>query len=109
MLLDFAKMEEKTLPHFQGGEGALRANLQADEAGKILHGMLDPGCSIGMHTHESGYEVIYILKGSGKVIYDGTEEAVSAGLCHYCPTGHAHSLINNGSEVLEFFAVVPLK
>lgn len=109
MIVDFSKMEEKVLPNFMGGEGALRANLRVDEAGKILHGILDPGCSIGMHTHESGYEVIYILKGEGKVIYDGEELPLSAGMCHYCPNGHTHSLINNSGAVLEFFAVVPLK
>ena len=55
MIVDFSKMEEKVLPNFMGGEGALRANLRVDEAGKILHGILDPGCSIGMHTHETSY------------------------------------------------------
>ena len=80
MVIDFSKMEEKVIPNFLGGEGALRAKLRVDEAGKILHGELDPGSSIGMHTHESGYEVIYILKGEGKVIYDGAELPLSAGM-----------------------------
>ena len=26
---------------------------------------------------------------------------------HFCPLGHTHSLINDGVEYLEFFAVVP--
>ena len=54
-------------------------------------------------------KVIYILKGKGKVLYQGEELEVSAGLCHYCPKGHAHSLINNSEEDLDFFAVVPLQ
>ena len=36
---------------------------------------------------------------------DGREEAV-AGNCHYCPKNHSHSMINNGTEDLVFFAVV---
>lgn len=34
-------------------------------------------------------------------------ETVTAGGCHYCPKGHSHSLVNNGSEDVVFFAVIP--
>ena len=63
--------------------------------------------SIGLHTHDTSSEIIYILKGRGKVLYDGGYEEVEEGLCHYCPKGHEHSLINDSDEDLIFFAVVP--
>ena len=107
MTLDFNTMEEQTLPHFLGGEGALRAKMHTDELGKILRGVLAPGCSIGYHTHETSSEIIYILSGVGKVKYDGSEEPLKAGDCHYCPKGRSHALINNSGGPLEFFAVVP--
>ena len=107
MLIDFSQMEETVIPNFLGGEGALRAKMRVDELGKILHGVLEPGSTIGLHTHETSSEIIYILAGSGRVLYDGGDESLSAGSCHYCPKGHAHSLINDGGELLEFFAVVP--
>ena len=66
-----------------------------------------PGASIGLHTHETSSEVIYILEGEGKVLYDGAYEAVSAGSCHYCPKGHTHSLINDSEKDLYFLAVIP--
>ena len=47
------------------------------------------------------------LAGTGRVLYDGGDETLSAGSCHYCPKGHAHSLINDSGGLLEFFAVVP--
>lgn len=72
-----------------------------------MHGVLEPGASIGLHTHENSSEVIYILSGSGKVQYDGAYECVSTGDCHYCPKGHAHSLINDSDAELIYFAVVP--
>ena len=50
-----------------------------------------------------------ILEGEGKVLYDDGEEAVKAGMIHYCPEGHSHSLINSGSEDLIFAAVVPVQ
>lgn len=109
MLIEFDKMEETVLPKFQGGEGDFRAKMHTDGLGKILRGTLEPGCSIGLHTHESSSEIIYILSGTGKVLYDGAYIPLAAGDCHYCPKGHAHSLINDGGENLEFFAVVPFQ
>ena len=106
MLIEFEKMGE-TVPRFQGGEGDFRARMHADGLGKILQGVLEPGCSIGLHTHESSSEIIYILSGTGRVLCDGVYEPLAAGSCHYCPKGHAHSLINDSQGALTFFAVVP--
>ena len=107
MLIDFASIEEKAIPHMRGGEREANMRIYADELGKIMRGRLVPGASIGLHTHETNSEIIYILSGAGRVLYDGTYEAVSAGSCHYCPKGHAHSLINDGEGEMTFFAVVP--
>lgn len=107
MIINFNETEETVLPHFNGGEKELKARIHLDEKNKILYGKLEPGASIGMHTHDTSSEIIYILQGQGKVLFDGGEEAVEAGLCHYCPKGHAHSLINNSQDLLVFFAVVP--
>ena len=117
MKIELNKLPIKHLEHFNGGEKELAAHMLVDENNKILLGRLVPGASIGYHRHENSYEIIYILSGNGKAIYNaednGIERAVSemlsAGECHYCPEGHFHSLINDGEEDLVFFAVVPLK
>ena len=107
MKVEFSKLEETVIPNFMGGEKSVRARMRVDELGKIMHGVLEPGASIGLHTHETSSEIVYILSGTGKALYDGGEEALSPGDCHYCPKGHSHSLINHGAQPLEFFAVVP--
>ncbi|WP_077611091.1 cupin domain-containing protein [Clostridium sp. Marseille-P2415] len=107
MIINFNEKEETIIPHFNGGEKEFKARMFVDENNKIFCGTLEPGASIGMHTHETSSEIIYILQGTGKVLFDDGEEAVQAGLCHYCPKGHAHSLINNSDAELIFFAVVP--
>ena len=38
-------------------------------------------------------EVIYIIKGNAKFLFDDTVEYVKAGECHFCPKGHSHSFI----------------
>ena len=107
MLINFDAMEETVTPGFLGGEGTLRARRWTDELGKIMRGTLDPGSSIGLHTHETSSEIIFILSGTGKVLYQGEYEPLSAGSVHYCPKGCEHSLINDSDGGLTFFAVVP--
>lgn len=107
MILNFKEMEEKRLPEFRGGAGDTIAKLWTDELGKIMYGRLEPGSSIGLHRHETNSEIIYILRGEADFLYDEGTEKTSAGGCHYCPKGHAHSMINRGGEDLVFFAVIP--
>lgn len=107
MIIEFEKMEEEVIPNFNGGEKELIKKMYADENNRIMRSRLRPGASVGIHTHETDSEVIFIISGNGKVIYDDGEEKVSAGSVHYCPMGHTHSLINNGEQDLEFYCVVP--
>ncbi len=106
MKINFDEMEKQKLPNFKGGEGYMIARIFDDGCGRIMKNILEPGCSIGMHTHENDCEVIYILSGGGKVVFDNGEESLETGDCHYCAKGHSHSLINNGEEDMVFFATV---
>ncbi len=107
MKIAFDQLPETRLDAFYGGEKALCAGIHQDENGKILRGKLVPGASIGVHTHATSSEMIYILSGTGKSLYDGVWERLAAGDCHYCPKGHSHNLVNDGDADLCFFAVVP--
>lgn len=107
MIIDFDKMTQTEIKNFNGGEKSTIAAIFNDGAVKVLCGKLEAGASIGTHTHKTSSEVIYILKGKGKVLMDGEYEEVSAGVCHYCPKGHTHSLINDSDADLFFLGVVP--
>lgn len=107
MNIDFNKIVTTVLNNFKGGEKHYKAKMFSDENNKIMYGVLENGCSIGLHTHETNSEIIYIIDGVGKMIYDDTVEILKKGDCHYCPIGHTHSLINENDEDLVFFAVVP--
>lgn len=106
MVIDFKQLAEEVKPQFKGGKGNFLVKTYEDDRAKIMYGRLEPGCSIGLHTHEGNSEIIYIISGEADYIMDeGTEHGV-AGQCHYCQMGHTHSQINNGTEPLIFFAVV---
>jgi len=106
MKIDFNSIDTKMLPQFKGGVGDFAVKMFDDGESKIMRGTLVPGASIGFHAHTETAEIIYILSGKGKCLFEDTEEALLPGDCHYCPKGTSHSLINNGVENLEFFAVV---
>lgn len=107
MLLNFGQIPETVIPHMRGGEGQVVNHMYTDGDNKIMKGFLAPGCTIGLHTHDTSSEIICILSGTGKVLCDGAYEPLSAGSVHYCPKGHAHSLINDGDEDLEILAMIP--
>lgn len=107
MILDFGTIEEQVIPNFKGGEKAFHTRMYTDGSCKIMRASLEPGATIGVHTHETNSEIIFMLKGTGVVLYDDGRETLSAGCCHYCPKGHSHSLRNESSEVIEFYAIVP--
>ena len=107
MNIDFGSMSPDIKEDFKGGKGRLSMKASDDGNVRIMELTLEPGASIGMHTHEGDCEIVYILSGTGKAIYDGGEERLTPGICHYCPEGHSHSIMNDGTEELRFFAVVP--
>lgn len=108
MKILFDDIEESVTPNFLGGEKEFRTRAFIDAGGnKIMKARLIPGASIGMHTHKTNCEILYVLSGSGKMITAEGFERLSAGDCHYCKKGESHSFINDGDEDLIFFATVP--
>lgn len=107
MKIKLQDLQENCVPKFKDGVGNTFLRMFEDPLGKVLLGRLEPGASIGLHSHDTSSEVILILSGKGKALYNGSMETLEVGDCHYCPRGQSHSLINQGEEELVFFAVVP--
>ncbi|KAL4916803.1 RmlC-like cupin domain-containing protein [Aspergillus aurantiobrunneus] len=61
---------------------------------------------LALHRHKQA-EIYYITAGSGDVIIEGTEHAVSAGTVVFIPGDAEHGVRNRGAEVLEWFYVFP--
>ena len=106
MRIDFREMEERRMPGMNGGTGEMSARLYMDGDRKIIPCTIHPGGSIGMHRHETGDDINYILSGAGAAICDGREEPLSAGVCHICLKGSEHSIINTGTGDLVMLTVV---
>ncbi len=107
MTIDFNKMEATIIPNFKGGEKEISAKMFFDGNNRIMKGVLQPGASIGYHSHDTSSEIIFIIKGKGKVIDNNETVTIEEGQCHYCKKGDSHSLINDSDEELVFYAAVP--
>ncbi|MCL2093695.1 MAG: cupin domain-containing protein [Treponema sp.] len=68
--------------------------------------VLDPGCSIGYHQHDSETEYYFILSGTGEVDDNGKPVQVKAGDSVITADGESHSIKNTGQEPLVLYAVI---
>ena len=81
-------------------DGAPRFQMRLFEVG--------PGGKTPLHTHDFEHEV-YILKGEGKLIFEGEEKPFSKGYSIFVPEDREHSFVNTGGETLEFLCMIPAK
>lgn len=107
MTFNWNEIEETIIPNFYGGKGRAIAKMMVDGNNRILKGTLEPGCSIGVHTHEYSSEIVYALEGEVITIEDGIERTLKAGQIHYCPMGHSHGMENKSDKNFVMIAVVP--
>lgn len=59
------------------------------------------------HSHPNGEEVIYIIRGRGRVFVDGSVDSVEEGTAVLFPQGSVHMLQNTGPDEMKvvcFFA-----
>lgn len=88
--------------------GSVFANMVMTEDTRIILTRIPPGSSIGKHIQSTGDDVNYVLEGEGKAVCDGKEEILSPGVCHVCPKGSEHSIVNDGEADLTLFTTVPM-
>jgi len=106
MRIVFDEMENIAVEKFKGGEGVMESRMFFDGKARILYARLKPHSTIGLHAHETNCEIMFFISGRGKALCDGVEEPVGPGICHYCPQGSNHVLINEGEDDLVFYAAV---
>lgn len=81
-----------------------------DHARLFSHIFLEPGCSIGYHTHTHETEFYYMLKGEAVFNDNGREEVIlRAGDIAATGYGEGHSLENQSQETVELIALIVLE
>ncbi|MCQ2275287.1 MAG: cupin domain-containing protein [Bacteroidales bacterium] len=106
-IIDFEAMTEDVQNGFKGGEGDVAFRIFKDDMNKVMRVRMTPHSSVGQHSHETDSEIIIVLQGSGKIVFDGQELPIRQGQVHYCPKGHGHTIINDTDQELHLCCVVP--
>lgn len=112
MMIRKDDMKVAKVDSLQGGIGSIKLTHITDAEGLCNKGRLfslmelDPGCSIGSHTHKKDFEIYYILEGEGEVTDDGVVDKVFPGDALITHEGHEHSLKNIGDSTLKFMALI---
>ena len=96
----------------QNGKGLIHIKELTDKVGLYDHGRLfahvtvNPGCSIGYHTHEHETEFYYIIKGEAVFNDDGKEVILHPGDIGATGYGQGHGLENKTDEPVELIALI---
>jgi mannose-6-phosphate isomerase-like protein (cupin superfamily) len=111
MLIKRNEMKTEVKEKMRGGEGRADlvhlVNCENEKNIRLLAELtLQPGCSIGGHSHENETEYFVILSGAGTVNDDGIEKPVKAGDTVITGNGASHSICNTGSVPLVFHAII---
>lgn len=106
-IINFDSIAEDMQTNFKGGEGDVAFRIFKDDMNKVMRVRMTPHSSVGQHSHETDSEIIIVLQGSGKIVFDGQELPIRQGQVHYCPKGHGHTIINDTDQELHLCCVVP--
>ena len=69
---------------------------------------INPGDSIGLHSHDNEEEIFYVISGKGEVNDDGVIDKLNPGDVLLTGDGAKHSVKNIGDEALEMIAIILL-
>ena len=68
--------------------------------------VLQPGDSIGLHTHQGEAEWFYILSGTARILDNGRELLLEEGDTLCTPDGGSHRVEAAGGRPLEYIALI---
>lgn len=112
MITKYEELTTDIRPQLKGGIGDTTILNITDRDGLNDKGRLysimslEPGSSIGKHTHVKEREIYHILEGSGLIHDNGKDIIVKAGDVHITYSKEVHAISNIGNTTLKFLALI---
>lgn len=112
MLTRANERKSDVVEKLRGGNGAITREhlvLPEQSCGKFKMCAvltLEPGCSIGEHTHQPDAEYCYMMEGEMTICDGGQEYTVYPGDAWFCGGGAFHYTVNNSDKKAVFMAIV---
>lgn len=116
MIRRYSELKRTQVEHMKDGNGVIKFTHILNNPDEMLgKGRLfaqltvDPGCSIGQHTHEGDAEIFYVLSGEATTQENGQDVTLYAGDMAVCNDGESHFLANRTNEPLKLIALILYK
>lgn len=112
MIKSSEEMRRSSVTALRGGVGELYQQhiLESSETGGrtdlFCVFTVEPGRTIGLHTHDTNAEVYYVLEGELEVNQNGTPHTVKAGGVVFTADGESHSVANKTDRTAKFLAII---
>lgn len=97
----------------RGGEGKVKIEHLWDEKNELKSKIrlmakitLEPGCGIGLHSHDGEEEIFYIIKGTAQAEDDGKTAILNPGDTILTGNGAKHSIKCAGDKPVEMTAFI---
>lgn len=107
------EIEIVPIENCMGGEGTVRMQKLLDAPAEMLgkgrayvRHVLEPGVSIGMHTHQGEMESMVLVSGKALHIINGEEQHLESGDIIAAMPGDTHGIACEGEEPLILIAQV---
>ena len=103
--------------NMKGGEGTVKfEHIWKKNSNEEMHSScrmfsritLEPGTSVGRHSHSGEEEIFYILSGQAKAWDNGQWVILSPGDSTICRSGEEHSMECYGNSPCTYLAVIPV-
>jgi len=82
-----------------------RTVLYTAQHSQLVVMSLKPGEEIGLEVHPNVDQFIRIESGTGKVLMNGEESAISDGFAFVIPAGTNHNVINTGDTEMKLYTI----
>lgn len=111
MIVRAEERKQLLLANARGGEGTV------DRRDYVLEGMpenakmfaeirLEPGCSLGTHSHIGEYEILFFKEGEITLNDNGTERVMHPGDFAICQDGECHGIANRTERPAAAYAAI---
>lgn len=111
MIIKTDSRQREIIKHMRGGDGTVEkfnyVPVPMERHVKMMMEIcLNPGCSIGPHTHEGESEIFFCKAGELVLDDNGIEKPMHSGDVSICFSGEHHGITNRTKEPASVFAVI---
>jgi len=113
MFKESKQMRNEIVKNSRGGKGDVQVihlfeqnELKSKSIKLCASIVINPGVTVGLHSHDEDEELYIFLKGKGTFLENGEKKVMLPGMVSSTGYGESHGIENHTDEPLEYIAIV---